>query len=379
VTIDSEPPVGFFERDVTSDVALKYTNGAGHDEDLATSIPVLDCRAIAEPLPDLEYIVREIGLVAGGGAPHLLAGYGFSGKTVAVQSLCLSLAAGQPIWGVYKDPARRVCHIDFEQGERLTRRRYQRLAAAMGISLPALGDALVLAVMPPITLSAEHVDRWRQLMTGRDLIIVDSLRAASGAQDENDSRIRVGLDMLGTLSEHTKCRALVIHHARKMGPDDPGGRYAIRGSSAIYDSADSAYVFTGNKGEPVAVEHVKARTHGEPVPDWALLISDEPTDDGDNRGGLQVKVFGTELIAKRREESASVARSKRTQMDSQTVRKAIEGKPGMGTRELRSATGLSGDRLFNAVSHLGESVDVREESQGRIRLHRHYIRGSSAV
>jgi hypothetical protein len=378
--VSAEPPAGFFERDVTSDVTLKYANGAGHREDPEIEIAVLDCKAIAEPLPELEYLVREIGLVAGGGAPHLLAGYGFSGKTVAAQSLGLSLAAGQPVWGVYKAPAKRVCHIDFEQGERLTRRRYQRLASAMGVHLASLGDALVLSVMPPITLSASHVDHWRHLMTGRDLIIVDSLRAASGAQDENDSGIRVGLDMLGTLSESTKCRALVIHHARKPAPDDPGGRYAIRGSSAIYDSADSAYVFSAGKGEPVSVEHVKARTHGEPVADWALVISDERVDDeSEDRGGLQVKVFGTELIAKRREERASVARAQRTRVDAQTVRNAIEAKPGLGTRELRSATGLSGDRLLNAIGHLGESVDVREESKGRIRLHRHYMRTSSSV
>ena len=39
-------------------------------------------------------------------------------------------------------------------------------------------------------------------------------------------------------------RVLVIHHARKQGKDDPGGRYAIRGSSAIFDGADGVYLFS---------------------------------------------------------------------------------------------------------------------------------------
>lgn len=370
-----EPPAGFFERDVSSDVRLKYTNGAAHSfgDDERATIATLDCKAIAEPLPDLEYLVREIGLVAGGGAPHLLAGYGFSGKTVAAQSLSLSLAADKPVWGTYSSSPRRICHVDFEQGERLTRRRYQRLAMSMGIDLPSLGDALILAVMPAITLSQSHAAQWRELMTGRDLIIIDSLRAASGAQDENESGIRVGLDMLGTLSESTKCRALVIHHARKPMADDPGGRYAIRGSSAIYDSADSAYVFSASKGEPVSVEHVKARTHGEPVQGWALVISDERADGSDDRGGLTVQVHGEEIITKRRQESANVARGIRTRQDAETVRKVLSSKPGLGTRELRAATGLSGDRLYAAVSHLGDHVEVRQSTTNRGRSVCHYL------
>jgi RecA-family ATPase len=132
--------------------------------------------------------------------------------------IALSLTAARPVWGFYscRDP-RRVGHVDFEQGERLTRIRYKRLARAMGIDLASLGDAIALAVMPPIKLAREHASHWRRLMTGRDLIIVDSLRAATAGEDENSSQIRGALDMLGEVSERTGCRALIIHHAR-VGP-----------------------------------------------------------------------------------------------------------------------------------------------------------------
>ena len=71
-------------------------------------IALLDGPALAAPLPDVEYLVCEIGLVAGGGAPHLFAGYGFSGKTLALQAMALALAAGCPVWGAYRviDPRR---------------------------------------------------------------------------------------------------------------------------------------------------------------------------------------------------------------------------------------------------------------------------------
>ena len=185
---------------------------------------LLNGPALAAPLPELEYIIAEIGMVAGGGAPHLVAGYGFAGKTLACQAMALALAAHRSVWGAYRAPREmRVLHVDHEQGERLTRRRYQRLALAMGVELAELGDALAVAAMPPICLTPEHIDTWRELMTGRDVMIVDSLRAATAGADENDSGIRSALDMLGALSDASGCRAIVIHHARKPNADDKGG------------------------------------------------------------------------------------------------------------------------------------------------------------
>ncbi len=57
---------------------------------------VLGWSEIAGPLPELQYLVRELGMVAGSGAPHLLTGYGFSGKTVACQG-CLAGTRFPPI------------------------------------------------------------------------------------------------------------------------------------------------------------------------------------------------------------------------------------------------------------------------------------------
>jgi hypothetical protein len=102
----------------------------------APRVTLLDGAAIAAPLPPLAYLVRGLALVADAGPPHLMAGYGYSGKTLALQSMALSLAAARNVWGFYPCPDRRqVVHVDFEQGERLTRIRYQRLARAMDLDL----------------------------------------------------------------------------------------------------------------------------------------------------------------------------------------------------------------------------------------------------
>jgi hypothetical protein len=335
-------------------------------------------------LPPLEYLVERMGLVAGAGAPHLLVGYGYSGKTVAAQSMLLSLAGGRKVWGAYPCDRRRVLHVDMEQGERLTRRRYQRLARAMGVDLTELGDDLSLVVMPRMALHEPDVGLWRELMAGLDLILIDSLRAATGGQDENSSDYRTCLDMLGRLSEETGCRSMPLHHARKVSDGDPGGKFSIRGSSAIFDACDSVYLFTAAKGEPVGVEQVKARTHGEPVEDWALVVSDVAEDsaidpsrltDAQRKWGLQVASRGFELIDERRSAKAAEVKQKMSGKDSTTLRALLTSRPGLGTQEIRALTGWGGGRLGAAIATLGSSLDVRmERTNGARAAVRHFIK-----
>jgi hypothetical protein len=342
----------------------------------AGKLPLLFGPDLAKPLPDLEYIVAELGMVAGGGAPHLVAGYGFSGKTIALQSMLLSLAAEKPVWGAHKAARRRVLHVDCEQGERLTVRRYQRLAAAMGIQLGDLGDTLALSVMPPLLLNNDGLSQWRDLMAGRDVMLVDSLRAASSGMDENDSRIRGCLDLLGRLAEETKCRGILVHHARKMTADDPGGKYAIRGSGAIFDGSDAILLFSAAKGEPVQVEQPRARSHGENIDDFALVISDVAGDGDDPRWGLRVQVHGKELVEEKRQAAKDARLAAEAQRNGERMRIELRGGP-RGTRELRGILRLSGDQYESALKYLGSSIDVRYERNGTGRTAKmHYLNGS---
>jgi hypothetical protein len=336
---------------------------------------------LAAELPPLSYLIEAIGMVDGSGAPHLFAGYGFSGKTVALQSAMLSLAAGRGVWGVHLTQPRRVIHVDLEQGDRLTRRRYQRLALGMGLDLHEIGDNIAVAIMPPIRLTIEHEQRWLELMTGRDLIVVDSFRAAVGGEDENSSAIRAHLDFLGTLSERTNCRAAVIHHARKP-PIVPSGNspsFDVRGSGAIFDACDCVYQMGAAQGEPVKVQHTKARSHGEPVEDFALVIEDVEVE-GDPRAALRVVVRGLELLDERREANEEARRVKQSRADASRVMAAIQKRPGLGTRELRAILRLSGDRFAAAIIELGAKVDSRADREpgrgGQAPIH-HYPHPSS--
>lgn len=253
------------------------------------SIVTLGAHELAEQLPPQAYLIRALGI--GPGAPTCVAGYGFSAKTMALQSLMLDVATGANAWGVYQCRAGRALHLDYEQGRRLDVERYQRQARARGIDLRDLadGDRLRLAVHPSVYLTAPNAeDVFTRAAAGFDLVVVDSLKAATAGADENSSEIRQYVDVLARVSERTGATIVIVHHARKPKADDPkGARYTMRGSSALFDAMASVFVFAGAKGEPTRVHHEKCRNRGVTVEDFGLQVEDVEID-GDPRGGLRM-------------------------------------------------------------------------------------------
>ncbi len=227
---------------------------------------------LAKPLPPLAYLVPHLGIATG--APVLVAGYGFSGKTLALQSLALSVASGTPLWGVYSTRRGAVTHLDWEQGARLTSERYQRLALGMGLDLKDL--PLRVCVQPCASLGDRDAETvYEKACEGQALVIVDSLRAADSKADENSSEVRRSLDLLNRVAEKHGTVVFVIHHANKPKADAPeGNRYRIRGSSAIFDGAASVFVFASEKGQPIRVTHEKCRNRGTTVEDFGLRVAD---------------------------------------------------------------------------------------------------------
>lgn len=252
----------------------------------AAGADLLDAAAIFAPLPPVSWLCQALDLAPG--APALLAGYGFSGKTVAAQDLALAVASGGLAWGRFPVRAGRVLHLDYEQGSYLTRARYQRLARARGVDPAALDGRLSLGVLPSWYLDGDS-GALEQLCDGYDLVLVDSFRAACPVTDENSSEARVPLDRLGRASERTGATGLVLHHARKPSREAVGGsRMSVRGSGALYDACGSVLVFSAEKGQPVSVEHEKARISGRPHPSFRLQIADVEFA-GDPTAGLRVE------------------------------------------------------------------------------------------
>lgn len=278
------------------DPAKKYEDEerAGMQEDIAPAKPdtwgFLDSRALSEALPPVPWLVESLGLAPGPVA--LVAGGGYSRKTMALQSMALSVARGTPLWGVFNTRQGRVVHLDYEQGRRLTQERYQRLARGMGFDLRELPrDMLKLAAMPRQYLDGPGAEEAAERAAdGAALMIVDSLRASAPGADENSSEVRRHLDVLSHVGERTGAVVILIHHARKPSNDPSAvvdAKASIRGSGALFDACQSVFIFQGKKMQPTRVSHEKDRVRGQTVDDFGLDAEDVPNG-SDPRWGLRV-------------------------------------------------------------------------------------------
>lgn len=241
--------------------------------------PLLTASELWAPLEEPEYVIE--GVVRRASLTQLVA-YGSSGKTWLAIDACLSVAAAVPWLGRFEASRGRAAYIDYENGSYELRRRLHGVARARELTPPL--DGIEACVMPSAYMTGEGFDKQiAQLARGRDLVVIDTLRAASPGCDENDSSIRVGLDHLRRAAEVTGCAFLVLVHAKKTSGNITAidAREAGRGSSAIFDAADVVLHATYVKGEPLRIQQTKARL-GRPVEPFLVNILDT------ENGGIEV-------------------------------------------------------------------------------------------
>jgi AAA domain len=247
------------------------------------AIKWISTNALFEPLPPTQWVSQALGICPG--RPTMIAGYGYSGKTLAGQALLLSFAAGIPAWGHFP-PAQpmRVRHLDFEQGRHATLKRYQRLAAGMNLGPIDIAPRLEVAIFPPAQLNVKDAyDVYCRASEDWQMVLVDSFAGATPGEVENESKMRSHVDMLTRVSETTGATFSLIHHAGK--PKDAhitDARTLIRGSSAIFDACGSVLVFLGEKTGPIKVIQVKgpAEAEGRAMDPFFLEIEDVPASAG---------------------------------------------------------------------------------------------------
>ena len=247
---------------------------------------------ILAPLPPTRWLVPSLHLVAG--RPTLLAGYGFSGKTLMAQAFAIAMAAAAPIWGKFKpEKTGRVLHLDYEQGKHATFKRYQRLMLGHEILRDEIGDRLQTAIFPEVYLDdRDATDVYARLCENVDVVVLDALRGATPTLDENDSTIRRCIDNLSRVSEKVGTAFIILHHAGKTARDDP--RAQPRGSSAIFDASGGVFVVNGERNGPKQVQQTKspAEAEGGALDDFYLVVEDVP--DGERlTAGLKIVVQDT--------------------------------------------------------------------------------------
>lgn len=329
--------------------------------------PMFDTAALFAPLPAQRWAVP--GLQIGPGRSTLIAGYGSSAKTIAAQSLALSLASGHLVWGHFESSPMTVLHIDYEQGYFATAKRYQRLALGHGIDLREIGNRLRYCEMPRVYLDKRGCEEeYLRACDGVDLVIIDALRGASPFTDENDSSFRQGMDVLTYVSQRTGCSNLVLHHASKPKKDSGNdARTLARGSSAIYDASGCVMNFVARPGEDARlVTQVKtpAEAEGAALDPFELVVTDVEID-GDPKAGVSC-LWRVPLPV---DESAKAEAE--FERDASLILKAVSRAPGGQSNVIVSKCGVSRVRALEVLRALADEgrLDVTA-GKNRARFYR---------
>jgi len=353
-----------------ADVSKQLVDVAGKPEDKGPNFRVLGSAEIFAHLAPISWVIQGLDMCPG--APSLFAGYGYSGKSMALQAMALQISAGAPVWGSFTANQGKCIHFDYEQGEHLTRLRYQRIAYAFDITPQDLDDRLQLVCFPSFYLDQPETEGMlMKLCAGKTLAIFDSFRAACPSTDENSSEARVPLDVLGRVSERTGCSMAVIHHARKPNPNaSTGARDSIRGSGALYDACASVFVLEGDPESPErTVHHVKARVSGKTQDPMTLRIEDTGETGPDGTGaGLRVSVTKA-ASADERETAAGKAKAEKIRVLVRDLFKSGKAKGGAGPIAL--AVGRGKSSVLDVLDLMQAEGEVTASGSGRNREY-HY-------
>lgn len=233
--------------------------------------PELDYDDIWAPIESVPLVVPGLGICPG--PVHLVAGSWYTGKTLFLLAIGMSVAAGKALFGLHFVNRGKWIHFDHEMGKRSYQRYMQRLRAGLGIDIEDMRGYVSPRILPQLNLcTSGALDHYCRLLEGRQLCTIDPLRAATPGQNENDSEYRQWVDLLNAVSNRTGCAIVLLHHGGKP-TDGAKRRNTGRGTSAIDDAVQSKFVLTAEeKGAPIQVSHEKTRELASPLEDFWLKI-----------------------------------------------------------------------------------------------------------
>jgi len=329
---------GYSATDAVAFVASSKSLLAKIETQQTTALELVPKHELFAPMPPIPFVIPELYVAPG--RPTMVSGYGYSGKTVALQALLIAVATGKHVWGRYR-VARpgRVLHIDHEQGKRATLLRYQRLSRALAVSdYDELAANLDVCCLPrKFRLSSPDAeDILEQACDGVTICALDSLHAATPGVDENDAAISDHVSKLLNVSDRTGCAFVLLHHDGKGGKDKEAKERA-RGSAAIYAACGTVLAFRGSVNDDgstiVKVEMTKtgAEAAGAALQPFALKIDDVLSEEGQERWGLECQQMTLEQVDPPK--APSVIRTD----NASKIAHALRLDPGMSGRELAEA------------------------------------------
>ncbi len=208
------------------------------------------------------------------GGKLIIAGVGGVGKSILISNLALDAAAGDCVWGV---PALSVpqplpiLYLENEVGLAGLCSRFQTLGRFK--SSPDAHARIVVASQEPLLFATHEEDQkvnsqwdaWRQVLEPvRPAIVIADPFATFHDLNENDNtdmrRITGAIDNITRLAREKlelSISWIIVHHFKKVGPDDVFGMNLFRGASRFSDWADTRVLiqFHKNTGSPDGISH----------------------------------------------------------------------------------------------------------------------------
>jgi len=350
---DEEPPP-------PNDADYLRVNGFDHDhealkangtQEAKPKLPRVvwhDADAIFAPLPPIEWAVEGLQLTAG--RVNMLNALGNSAKSMAAQDMALSIAAGSLVFGHFSCTRGPVKHLDYEQGLRASARRYQRLAIGKGLSVEDVRGNLSLSSFPELYANSDDAyEAFMRECDGVQLVILDAFIGSVPGAKENESGVRMHLDVLSRVSERTSCTFLMLHHSAKPPKDGASDkRLSVRGSGAIFDACGAVY-FMSNQGKdkPRLCEQIKPPAiAGAEVPPFLLAIEDVEVG-GHATAGVRVAYRPVESVE-------AEAKPDKYEADAAKLIAAVQAEPGITQSRLVLKAGIKKTRALAVLAELVE-------------------------
>lgn len=184
-------------------------------------------------LPPRKYFIKRLGIEESFLA--CLCASGNSAKTWVLQYIGCCVSSGLPLFGQFPVTQGTVLHIDEEQNEDQTQRRYERIAGGLGLMELNIERANLNRRLDCEEEIKQAEDDLVELFKGKSLILIDSLKKTTEA-DENSGDIEEILKIMKRAATRSKAAIILIHHKGKSTGKDV--KQTGRGHSSIYDSMD---------------------------------------------------------------------------------------------------------------------------------------------